>query len=94
MDCPICLNAITKETGLVTTSCGHSYHFSCISSWYAKGKTCPCCRAAPTSTEVVPDEEEEPEVEFTRAALNAWLISRGGHGAVAESVCSELAAFT
>jgi len=97
MDCPICLIAITKETGVITTSCGHSYHFSCIASWYAKGNTCPCCRTSPTSTEAMPKEEEdEEEMEFTRAGLDAWLRARGGTGVsnMPDSVCSEIAGFT
>ena len=46
MECPICYEAITADTGIVTTSCNHSYHFSCISGWYIKQDkgTCPCCR--------------------------------------------------
>jgi hypothetical protein len=105
MDCPICFNAITPETGVMTTSCGHSYHFSCIAGWYAKEETCPCCRAAAKSTEIMPtddeddededeDDEDEDEVEFTRDSLNAWLVSRGGTGQINENVCSEVAGFT
>lgn len=50
MDCSICFNAITKETGLVTLSCEHSFHLRCINHWfwnqYLKDLTesCPCCR--------------------------------------------------
>jgi hypothetical protein len=100
MDCPICFVAITKDTGVVTTSCGHSYHFSCIVPWYSKEKTCPCCRAAATPTEVMPtvqeEEEEEDEMEFTRAGLDIWLRARGGAGVstMPESVCSDVAGFT
>lgn len=50
MDCSICLEAITKETGSTTLSCGHAFHFKCIYDWFAKQiiddaeETCPCCR--------------------------------------------------
>jgi hypothetical protein len=101
MDCPICFIAITKDTGVVTTSCGHSYHFSCIAPWYSKENTCPCCRTAATTTEVMPkveeeEEEEEDEMEFTRAGLDIWLRARGGSGVsvMPDSVCSEVAGFT
>ena len=56
MECPICFEAITKETGQMTTSCGHTFHFKCINLWYYRqskdeegdGKeTCPCCRKEP-----------------------------------------------
>ena len=46
-ECSICYEDIdVKTTGEVKLSCSHSYHFSCISSWFAtqeKG-SCPCCR--------------------------------------------------
>ena len=96
MDCPICFSPITASTGQMTTSCGHSYHFSCIANWYAKqeAQTCPCCRAAPADTENMPDFSddesdasdesddtyEEDEVEFTREQLQAFLKRRGGLG--------------
>ena len=93
MECPICYDEINAQTGVVTTSCGHSYHFSCISHWYAKQEvaSCPCCRKEPGEKEKMPeiqyedeegsdDEEEEEfeEVEFTRAELDAFLRARGG----------------
>ena len=57
MECPICYEAITAETGIVTTSCQHSYHFSCISGWYIKQEkgTCPCCRKEMNEKEDFPD---------------------------------------
>lgn len=57
MECPICYEAITAETGVVTTSCNHSYHFSCISGWYIKQEkgTCPCCRKEMSEKEDFPD---------------------------------------
>lgn len=94
MECPICYDDINAQTGVVTTSCGHSYHFSCISQWYAKQEvaSCPCCRKEPGEKEKMPqiqyedeegsdeeeDEEEFEEVEFTRAELDAFLRARGG----------------
>ena len=52
MDCSICMDAITKQTGVVTLSCEHSFHFRCIDEWFCKqvqmleedSQTCPCCR--------------------------------------------------
>jgi hypothetical protein len=38
--CPICLN--TTEDHVLTTSCGHTFHASCILKW--KRGTCPVCR--------------------------------------------------
>jgi hypothetical protein len=68
MDCPICYSAITTETGVVTTSCGHSYHFACISKWFMgqDNGTCPCCRKEMGETEdfpQAPEDEDDSEYE-------------------------------
>jgi hypothetical protein len=73
MECPICYEAITEETGVVTTSCKHSYHFTCISGWFIKQEkgSCPCCRKEMNEKEDFPavpadadaDEEAESESE-------------------------------
>lgn len=64
------MDAITKETGIVTLSCHHSFHFRCIDSWFSKqvwddlAQTCPCCRSEGSHLdrcEVVEVEEEEEE---------------------------------
>ena len=54
MECSICIEEITKQTGCVTLSCEHNFHFRCIDSWFTKQifddlpQTCPCCRSAGT----------------------------------------------
>jgi len=55
MDCSICLNSITKQTGKVELSCSHEYHMKCITRWFAgKGEqTCPCCRKTSTEDEII-----------------------------------------
>ena len=60
-DCPICYTPIVehpapagmKATGSTKTSCGHTFHPGCLSTWYnAQAEaTCPCCRAEATETE-------------------------------------------
>jgi len=96
MECPICYDAITAETGVVTTSCGHSYHFSCISGWFIQQEkgTCPCCRKEMVDKEDFPkaedsedddsedeyESDEESQAEFTRVSLDQFLRSRGGLG--------------
>jgi hypothetical protein len=95
-ECPICYDAITAETGVVTTSCGHSYHFSCISGWFIQQEkgTCPCCRKEMVDKEDFPkaedsesddsedeyESDEESQAEFTRVSLDQFLRSRGGLG--------------
>ncbi len=50
MDCAICYEAITASTGKVDLSCSHSFHFSCLTSWFATQngnehtQSCPYCR--------------------------------------------------
>lgn len=71
MDCSICLETITKQTGLVTLSCEHSFHFRCIDSWFTKQiwdnleQTCPCCRSKGDQMDrcEVHDDEESYETE-------------------------------
>jgi hypothetical protein len=101
---------INAQTGIVTTSCSHSFHFACIASWHLKKEkgTCPCCRKEMGPTEDFPDvgdsdedsdyeEEEDEEVEFTRDGLHAFLREQGGSGltdAMAALICPEVAVFT
>ena len=55
MDCSICLNSITKETGKVELSCSHEFHMKCITRWFAgkKDQTCPCCREKSSEDEII-----------------------------------------
>jgi len=72
MDCSICMDAITKETGCTTLSCQHTFHFRCIDNWFGKQvwddqpQTCPCCRSEGSDLdrcEVMQGDEEEEEDE-------------------------------
>jgi hypothetical protein len=86
MDCPICFETITKETGQVTTSCGHSFHFKCLNTWYWRQtqneegqESCPCCRKMPGEFErastVTGSEESESISEWTvdQENSNEWV---------------------
>ena len=73
MDCSICFEAITKETGSTTLSCEHVYHFRCIDSWFTKQicedlpQTCPCCRNGGCEMDrcsVIELDEEEEDDDF------------------------------
>ena len=75
MDCPICFDTITSETGQVTTSCGHSFHFKCLNHWYYQQlqtdtaqESCPCCRKEPCPYERASTIEDENENENESAA--------------------------
>ena len=76
-ECAICYDVIDlKTTGEVKLSCAHSFHFSCISTWFStqeKG-SCPCCRKemgdkedfapnAPADGEEDGEEDDEDEDE-------------------------------
>ena len=65
-ECPVCYEEINASTGVVTLSCTHSYHFSCISSWFLKNdkSNCPCCRKEMLPIEdFVPNQEDSSDEE-------------------------------
>jgi hypothetical protein len=72
-DCSICFDSIDSTTGHAKLSCGHEYHISCITEWFAnlyKG-SCPYCRKEVGEKEDIPfeleylegDEDEDEEHE-------------------------------
>ena len=77
MNCSICLEDITKETGSTTLSCEHTFHLRCIVKWFAEQdmkdmpESCPYCRSEGNHVdracfaEIYGDEEEEEEEEDT-----------------------------
>ena len=60
MDCPICFEQITAQTGQVNLSCQHSFHYNCLTNWFYKQsdnrlpETCPCCRHEANEHEELP----------------------------------------
>ena len=60
MECSICFQAITSETGKVDLSCSHSFHLSCLMIWFEKRKhggnceNCPLCRHEANEFEKMP----------------------------------------
>ena len=63
-DCAICLDTVdAKTTGRVETTCGHVFHFKCLSSWFSKQdeSSCAMCRKKPTEFEDFAQEEDEEE---------------------------------
>jgi hypothetical protein len=69
MECSICLNEITKATGLVTLSCCHNFHLACIGKWVLKNESCPLCRHALIEEERIAEEEDD---EATEIDDDAW----------------------
>jgi hypothetical protein len=90
MECSICLEAITKQTGSVILSCEHPFHFRCIDNWFSKQvwndleQTCPCCRSKGTDLdrcEVLDvydneEEDESDEDEESIADSEDFLVDR------------------
>ena len=43
-NCSICLGDLLIKEELSALSCGHIYHYKCISTWLENKKECPKCR--------------------------------------------------
>lgn len=41
--CPICQDALTTNATRIT-HCNHSYHTTCLNSWFTMSVRCPVCR--------------------------------------------------
>ena len=69
MDCAICFDAITAQTGSTTMACSHSFHFGCLVKWFGSQadkdlhESCPCCRHEATEHERLPEGEPEESDE-------------------------------
>jgi len=70
MECSICYEAMTKETGKLILSCSHEFHINCLIKWKnicLKNKSddsCPLCRRASSSPHEVIPENEDSESSF------------------------------
>ena len=66
-DCCICTDAITKETGHTTMSCGHTFHFRCLTNWFCSQQdtevacSCPSCRHEAKDLEDLPVDNSHDE---------------------------------
>ncbi len=54
--CPVCIEDISVKQ-LHTTSCGHSFHKPCISTWFETSDECPICRTV---------QDDDPLIMFKR----------------------------
>lgn len=85
MECPICYEQITNTTGQVTTSCGHSFHFKCLNTWYYQQlqqedgvETCPCCRKEPGDFERCSVVEDGTDMDAESESLSESSVP-GAH---------------
>ena len=64
MECTICFEAITEDTGVVKMACKHSFHFCCLATWFStqfvntQKESCPCCRKEAGEKEGLPKRGE------------------------------------
>ena len=63
--CAICLDVIKKNAKII--SCNHRFCLECITQWYAREKTCPCCRKT--------FEDDELDAELEKAKLLFYASS-------------------
>lgn len=66
-ECSICYDGVTSDTGYTKLSCGHDFHYSCITSWFSVNNgSCPLCRKSTGKLERLPSclEEEESDDEI------------------------------
>jgi hypothetical protein len=77
MDCAICFEAITADTGHTEMSCTHRFHYTCLTRWFGNQvlkdltETCPCCRHEANEHEGLPDQfddDEEEEAESSESS--------------------------
>lgn len=61
MQCPVCFDDITSASGKAELSCTHTFHIKCLTSWFSKKDTCPCCRHEANDTEKMHKEDSANE---------------------------------
>ncbi|XP_072933576.1 E3 ubiquitin-protein ligase TRAIP-like [Epargyreus clarus] len=42
--CTICSDLVNQAENIYVTKCGHVFHYSCLSQWIVRSKSCPQCR--------------------------------------------------
>ncbi|GAK68045.1 zf-UBP-domain-containing protein [Moesziomyces antarcticus] len=74
--CPVCLERMDSSvTGLMTISCQHTFHCSCLSKW---GESrCPVCRYSQTGQASAQHRRRTP-----RTSMDPSTPSQGGRGEV------------
>ncbi|KAM0724921.1 E3 ubiquitin-protein ligase TRAIP [Formica fusca] len=50
--CVICHDFLQPSETVVFSHCGHVFHFSCLSRWLERSKTCPQCREKVTENRI------------------------------------------
>ena len=74
--CPVCLERMDESTtGLLTISCQHVFHCSCLQNW--RGSGCPVCRYTQDETgkhaQGVDPDTGLNECSICRSDVNLWI---------------------
>lgn len=71
MECAICYDPMTAQTGRTTLSCNHAFHLACIVNSMIVGSnfTCPCCRHELGEKEIPELPEEASDVDTSIAEV-------------------------
>ena len=83
--CPVCLERMDESTGLLTISCQHVFHCTCLLKW--RGSGCPVCRftqdgATKKGHQQTFDHASETnlnECAVCRSDANLWICLICGH---------------
>lgn len=72
--CPVCLERMDSDiTGLLTISCQHTFHCSCLTKW--KDDTCPVCRYSSFRSGTADLGKKGNNIECSQCAntVNLWV---------------------
>lgn len=75
--CIICSELFVATSDISGTSCGHTFHTSCLSEWMGRSHTCPQCRTKLRGKSVVklffdtgPDLPPEEDPDYLQNKIN------------------------
>ena len=71
MECSICSDPITSETGKAELSCSHTFHLNCIGTWFRTNESCPYCRHKANETESLYKSTESQGDSMKQIFINA-----------------------
>lgn len=90
-ECPICYEAINKNTGVSTLACSHSYHLKCIATWLTNNDSCPCCRREVNEHEKLSAlPTAPPTAAETTATANINIVGEEGYSDTDANVADTL----